>query len=465
MDILDRADVEAAGGLGGNDKLGLALKFTSHDHLLLVAAGQVTSVKENAWRTDIEIDTKLGRRPVDHFPVHGGASGVGRIVIVVQNHILGNREIGDHATSMSVLGDMRHAHGVACAHRGVGDLLAQEKDLAMCGAAQPGDCFDKGGLTISLNACDANDLARLYGQRQMIDGDLIVFAQHDKVADLQYRFFGLGGRLVDLEAHGTANHHLGQVLLTDRLRITLADDPPGTQDVDPVRDREDFVQLVSDEDDGFAGVAQGSHDLEEVLDLLRCQDGGWFVEDEDVCRPEQNLEDLHALLQANGQVLDQRVRVDLQPVFLIDLADLSASGIEVKIVEPPGGLDAQHHVLGHGEDGNEHEVLVHHANAGGDGLSGALERDLLAVDQNRALVGVVEPAEHVHKGRLAGTVLTQQAQHLAAADGQVDLRIGDNRTKTLGNAAQFNIHRKPPPQTIENGRPDGRPPDRPTCRP
>ena len=37
---------------------------------------------------------------------------------------------------------------------------------------------------------------------------------------------------------------------------------------------------------------------------------------------------------------------------------------------PRVDLDAEHDVLGDGEDGDEHEVLVDHADAGGDRVAG-----------------------------------------------------------------------------------------------
>ena len=51
--------------------------------------------------------------------------------------------------------------------------------------------------------------------------------------------------------------------------------------------------------------------VEELLDLLGSQDRRGLVEDEDVRLPVQRLEDLDALPDADRQVLDDRVRIDL----------------------------------------------------------------------------------------------------------------------------------------------------------
>ena len=52
--------------------------------------------------------------------------------------------------------------------------------------------------------------------------------------------------------------------------------------------------------------------------------------------------------------------------------------------------------------------------------------DDLAVDDDLALVGVVEAVEDVHQRRLAGAVLAEQRVHLAAAEIEVDVVVRDD---------------------------------------
>ena len=81
-------------------------------------------------------------------------------------------------------------------------------------------------------------------------------------------------------------------------------------------------------------------------------------------------------------------------------------------------------------------MLVHHADAGGDGLLGAAGDLGPAVDGDLALVGLQQPVEDVHQGGLAGAVLPQQAVDLTGDDVQVDVVVGDQRPEALGDAAQ-----------------------------
>ena len=50
----------------------------------------------------------------------------------------------------------------------------------------------------------------------------------------------------------------------------------------------------------------------------------------------------------------------------------------------------------------------------------------LPADLDLALVRVVEPVEDVHQRRLAGAVLAEQRVHLALAQVEVDVVVGDD---------------------------------------
>ena len=62
------------------------------------------------------------------------------------------------------------------------------------------------------------------------------------------------------------------------------------------------------------------------------------------------------------------------------------------------------------------------------------------VEQDLALVGLVQAVEHVHERRLAGAVLTEQAVDLAGLDGEVDVVVGDQAAESLRDAAKFELH-------------------------
>ncbi len=85
-------------------------------------------------------------------------------------------------------------------------------------------------------------------------------------------------------------------------------------------------------------------------------------------------------------------------------------------------------------------MLVHHADAGRDGVGGTPEVHGLAVEEDLALVGPVQPEQDVHERRLAGAVLPEQGVDLSALDGEVHVLVGDDAREPLGDAAQLDPH-------------------------
>ena len=65
----------------------------------------------------------------------------------------------------------------------------------------------------------------------------------------------------------------------------------------------------------------------------------------------------------------------------------------------------------------------------------------LPFEQDLALVGCVEPVEDVHQRRLAGAVLAQQRVHLAAAQVEVDVVVGEHAREPLGDPAELEERR------------------------
>ena len=99
---------------------------------------------------------------------------------------------------------------------------------------------------------------------------------------------------------------------------------------------------------------------EQVLRLERGEHRRRLVEDQDVDAPVQRLQDLDALLLADGELLDHGVRLHVEPVRVRELRDpsLAASVSRIGLT-----LVAEDDVLGDGERVHQHEVLVDHADA------------------------------------------------------------------------------------------------------
>src|SRR5689334_12778265 len=144
---------------------------------------------------------------------------------------------------------------------------------------------------------------------------------------------------------------------------------------------------------------------------------------------------------ADGEVLDRRVRIDVQPVLLRELHDPGAGRLPVEGAQRTGdALGAERDGLDDVEHGDQLEVLVDHADPGLDRLARVGEGAHGPVDEDLARVRLVQAGQDVHERRLAGPVLTQQSQDLAAIGGDRDAVVGEDARKLLGDVPELEAH-------------------------
>ena len=334
---------------------------------------------------------------------------------------------------------MRETEAMAVPHGNVRDVLSHEGDVAGMDAAQARERFDQVRLAVALDPGDADDLAAAHAEAHMVHGHRIVVPQHGEIANVEHDLARGERLLVHLEHDGAPHHHFRQFVVGCLTRYPLAYYLAGAQHADAIGHLLDLMQLVGDEHQRLARIAQRLHDFEELGDLLRRQHGGRLVEDQHFGGTEEHLDNLDALLDADGQFLDDGVGIDLEAIFGVDRADLFARLGEIEIIEHSRRLDPEHDVFGDGEHRNQHEMLVDHADSGANRVAWSAELHRLAVDQDLALVGPIHPGQHVHHRRLAGAVFAEQAEHLSGANLQVDTGIGDDVTEAFGDAAKLDF--------------------------
>ncbi len=115
------------------------------------------------------------------------------------------------------------------------------------------------------------------------------------------------------------------------------------------------------------------------------QHRGGLIKDEDLGLAYQGLDDFYTLLHTDRQVFNHCVRVNVKTVAVRDFADLLAGDLQVQHSAGLGGFGAEGNVFCHGEHRNEHEVLVHHADAGGHGIARSRELNGVSIKQDFAL--------------------------------------------------------------------------------
>ena len=95
--------------------------------------------------------------------------------------------------------------------------------------------------------------------------------------------------------------------------------------------------------------AQLPQDAEQVVGLGRRQHAGRLVEDQDLGAAIQRLQDLDALLQADGQSPIERVGIDLEAVVALRAASARRARGRCRAPRKRPPLGAEHDVLEHGE--------------------------------------------------------------------------------------------------------------------
>ena len=176
-----------------------------------------------------------------------------------------------------------------------------------------------------------------------------------------------------------------------------------------------------------------AHHAEQLARLGGGEHGGGLVEDQCSRPPSQHPQDLDPLLLADRELPDLRLRIDPQPELVhqaVGARHQLAAG-DARRGRVPSEVD----VLRHGHRRDEPEVLVHHPDAGGDGLGGGVELVRRSVDLDVAGVGAVDAGEDVAQRRLAGAVLPEQRVDLAAAQLEVDVAKRPDPVEALRDVA------------------------------
>ena len=262
-----------------------------------------------------------------------------------------------------------------------------------------------------------------------------VGSQDRQILHLQPQVAVLHQGTVDVQRYRMAHHHVRQLLGRSVAGGHVPDIAALAEHRHPVGHVHDLVELVGDDDQGLAVCLHISHDIEEPVRLLGGQHGGGLIQDQDVCAPVEDLDDLHRLLLRHGHVVDLLVGINGKTIFLTDLQDFGGGGLQIQLAL---SVQPQDDVFRCGEHVHQLEVLVDHADAAGKGVLGGGDGGGLAVHQDLPFVREVDAGQHIHQCGLAAAVLPQQGEDFAPPDLQGDIVVGNHLAEPLCDVPQFN---------------------------
>ena len=291
-------------------------------------------------------------------------------------------------------------------------LGAAEHDAPPLHRTKPGDGLGKFALTVPVDPGDAEDLSLPDGERDAAQlGQLLLAGDEDVLhgeGDLPLRRRDGRAAEEDLAPHHQARQ-LGSGCRGSRHRRDVLSSP---HHGDPVADREHFLQLVGDEDDGLAPLFHRAQNAEELFGFLGCEHGGRLVEDEDLRAPVERLDDLDALGLPDGDLLHLFIRMHAESVGLRIVFDFVEGRLPVDAPSPPR-FKAEDDVLQHRHLADEHELLVHHADPEPDRLFRRQRRIRFSLDGDAPLLGNVHAVENLHESGLPRSVLSYERVDLS----------------------------------------------------
>ena len=334
---------------------------------------------------------------------------------------------------VAILGDVAHAGNAALADGVLGDIPAAERKLAGLDRFKAGDAVNELGLAVAVDAGDADDLARAHRKAHVLYSVVFMYAGSNRqIFHVQHHIAEMLLALFHMEIDVAADHHGAELFHRGVFGFNRPDVLASAQHGAAIRHRHDLVELVGNKENALSLRGEIAHDLHQLFDLLRREHGRRLVEDEDLVVAVEHFQNLGALLHTDGDILDLRVGIDVQAVFLAQSENLFARFLLLKETELVR-LNAHNDVIQNGEALHQLEVLMHHADAERIGVVGVVDLDFFAVLFDDALLRLIEAEQNAHQRGLARAVLPQQRMDLALFQLQGDIVVGDDPGESLGD--------------------------------
>jgi len=176
----------------------------------------------------------------------------------------------------------------------------------------------------------------------------------------------------------------------------------------------------------------------EQLDALRSRDARRrLVEDQHACAKPKQPYNLELLPLAHRQRSGGRVGIERK-------AELVAQPLQLAlgrgVIETQRSRTAEHEIVDHLERQKDQRVLMQHADTVTDRIDGRTDAGWLAVEDDLAGIGGLEPGQNFHQRGFARAVFAEQAVQRAGLDCQRDAVIGTHRPEVFVDVSQFDAH-------------------------
>jgi len=388
VDLGLRADIDAAGRLVDDEDARLRLEPARERELLLVAARQRRDRRRRPRAADGERVDPPTRHGALARLVDARAAEPGVAVERRQRHVRDRRERDMQPAPLAVLahiGDTR-AHRVLRAAERARAAVDEHRSGR---GPQPENRLRRLGASGADEARETDDLAGAHGEV-----DSCAPPDRAERGELEDRLGIARNALLGVDRSERAtDHRSGQGVLVDRgsgrvaQRATFAGEllhqRAVAQHAHAVRNRNDLLEMVRDEDDRASFVAQRTHAREEPRRILLAKHRGRLVEDEDARVAREALRDLDELRFGDRQQPRLARKFDLRAERRKEFACAAPlRGAVDRNAAERGGLASERDILRDIERGHEVEFLMHHRDARAQRVGRLLERDRGSTPRN-----------------------------------------------------------------------------------
>ena len=174
-------------------------------------------------------------------------------------------------------------------------------------------------LPVAFHAGNSQNFAGPDRKIQMVDHWTAFLVLINKVFDFHNLVLGALLPPLHLRDNIPPHNHAGQTGLIQIGYQISAHDTPSTKHGHTAAQFHYLPQLVGDKDNRVALIPEKAQLIKELLCLLRREDRGGLVQNQNFDTADELLEDLHFLPHADTQILDLSVRVHMELVFLSGL--------------------------------------------------------------------------------------------------------------------------------------------------
>lgn len=186
---------------------------------------------------------------------------------------------------------------------------------------------------------------------------------------------------------------------------------------------------MRDENDGVSRRRKGTQPPEKLLRFFRREHRGRFVENEYARIVGECFHDLEPLLRADGQAFDPSFGIEGQARAPGDVRDAVSCPLLVET-----SATSERDVLGDGHRRHVREVLMHHTNAGIDGVGRCPDDAITRRDATG--IGCRQTEGDAHERRFAGAVFSEEGVHGAAPNADGDVLECDGCSVALRDAGE-----------------------------